>query len=72
MSRLCNLGFSDETKRKLTAAYAENSGPVPTAKCQCGRLCVAKNYGGDWLPETHEKPAVRRAYKGGGYKRSSK
>jgi hypothetical protein len=46
VGRLCNLDFTEEIKRKLTADYAANSGPVPTAKCQGGRLCVAKNYGG--------------------------
>jgi hypothetical protein len=75
MSRLCNLrilGFSEETKLKLRAAYAENPSALLSDYCQGGRHEVAKNKAGEWVPGTHEKPAKRPAYKGGGYKRNSK
>jgi hypothetical protein len=72
MGRLCNLGFSDEIKRKLRASYAENPSGLLYDYCECGKREVAKNMGGEWFPKTHEKPTKRGPYKSGGYKRSPK
>jgi len=72
VAKLCSLGFSEDVRLKLIADYVANQGPMPTAKCQCGRLCVARNYGGFWLPETHDEPIKRGPYKVGQFKRRRK
>jgi len=72
MGKLCNLGFSEETQRKLRVAYAAEPSTLLIEDCQCGKREVAKNHGGQWIPATHEKPAKRGPYKAGGYKRNSK
>ena len=72
MGKLCNLGFSEETERKLREAYAADPSALLLEYCQCGRREVAKNYGGSWIPATHEKSAKRGPYKSGGQKRSGK
>ena len=73
MSRLCSGDFSNETTLRLRAAYLENPSGLFIEPCgRCGTRVVALNKSGVWVPKTHDAPSRRRAYKSGGYKRSSK
>jgi hypothetical protein len=67
---VCRGRFSEDTKRRFRSEDKENPGALLVGTCEtCGRRgLVAKNYGGNLLPETHDALPKRRAYKSGGYK----
>jgi hypothetical protein len=60
----CRLGFDEETKRRLSADYAERGrGPIRQENCRCGRLVVAESIGGAWLPRPHYPPSPYKSRK---------
>jgi len=62
-------GFNPETKQRLRDELG--SGTIPTGRCNvCGKgPLVAKNYGGEWVPESHDRPQRYNSGKGTGRKR---
>jgi len=55
---LCKGYFSCETIQKIKANPDIEFLSQPCANC--GTHVVAKNYGGDWVPGSHNKPLARQ------------
>jgi hypothetical protein len=64
----CKGTFSPETVRKL---HEDPHGITFLSQpcAVCGKHVVAKNYGGEWVPESHQKPVAHRSGKYAGRKR---
>jgi hypothetical protein len=57
---LCKGHFSDETIQKIKA----NPDSVARQPCaNCGTPVAARNYGGNWEPDSHSKPPKERQRK---------
>lgn len=57
----CNGAYSPDTLATIARKHAANSETILREVCEkCGQTVLAKNYAGEWRPDTHYAPTHGR------------